>query len=100
MSRSVNAFRGRNRPERGVVVLGAGLLFGAKPMHDSPSACAPGDAGGTLRHELVFPFVYRGLTSLNLNVLVTDIPRINACFPNTIDLQPALSRIEGQPAQP
>jgi len=58
------------------------------------------DAGGTLRHELVFPFVYRGLTSLNLNVLVTDIPRINACFPNTIELQPALSRIEGQPAQP
>lgn len=58
------------------------------------------DAGGTVRHQVVLPLVYRGLTSLNLNVLVTDIPRINTCFPNTVSLTPALSRIEGAPAQP
>jgi hypothetical protein len=58
------------------------------------------DASGIVRHQLVLPLVYRGLTSLNLNVLVTSIPRINTCFPNTVSLPPALSRIEGAPAQP
>jgi hypothetical protein len=58
------------------------------------------DADGTVRHQLVLPLVYRGLTSLNPNMLVTDIPRINTCFPNTVSLPPALSRIEGALAQP
>jgi hypothetical protein len=58
------------------------------------------DAGGTLRHQIVLPFEYRGLTTLNLSLLVTDIPRFDACLANTVELQPSFVRVIGTPAEP
>ncbi len=42
------------------------------------------DANGAVVHELQLPLLYRGVNSLELNLLVVSIPRFNACFPNTI----------------
>jgi hypothetical protein len=58
------------------------------------------DAGGQVIHEVLLPLTYRGLKSLDLNVLVVNIPRFNACYPNTIGLSPSLTRILGTPGAP
>jgi hypothetical protein len=58
------------------------------------------DGNGSTVHEVTLPLTYRGLKSLDLNVLVVDIPRFNACFTNTINLPPSLTRIEGTPGEP
>ena len=58
------------------------------------------DAGGGTVHEVTLPFTYRGLTSLDLNILVVDIPRFNICFPNTVELPPSFTRVDGTPAEP
>jgi hypothetical protein len=58
------------------------------------------DANGVLTHQVDLPLLYRGINTLNLNILVVNIPRFNACFPNTLTLPPSLARIEGTPAAP
>lgn len=58
------------------------------------------DAGGAVVHEVQLPLFYRGVNSLDLNLLVVSIPRFNACYPNTIPLTPPLTRIEGTLAEP
>jgi hypothetical protein len=58
------------------------------------------DANGVLTHQVDLPLLYRGVNSLNLNILVVNIPRFNACFPNTLTLPPSLVRIEGTLGQP
>lgn len=50
---------------------------------------------GATVHEVSFPFTYRGLITLNLNILVNSIPRFNACFPSTVTLPPDWEKIDG-----
>lgn len=58
------------------------------------------DGAGNVIHEVELPLLYRTLKSLDLNVLVTSIPRFNACFPNTLTLPPGFTRVDGTPAEP
>jgi hypothetical protein len=58
------------------------------------------DANGVVTQQVDLPLLYRGVNSLNLNILVVNIPRFNACFAGTLALPPSLSRIEGTLAQP
>lgn len=58
------------------------------------------DAGGTTVHEVNLGLTYRSLKSLDLNVLVVSIPRFNACFPSTVELPPAFTRVDGTPNEP
>jgi hypothetical protein len=58
------------------------------------------DGGGQVVHQVTLPFTYRGLKSLDLNLLVVNVARFNVCFPSTVGLLPPLTMIEGAPGEP
>jgi hypothetical protein len=86
--------------ERGFIPNGQSsqVLLGTVPQANVNRVIV--DANGQVVHEVTLPLLYRGLKSLDLNVLVVSIPRFNACFPATVGLTPPLTRVDGTPNEP